>query len=77
MGARGALPGSVLSVIQALESAAGRRINAERGTPGAPVWQRGYYEHILRSQGELHRVRRYVELNPVHWVLDREKPHRR
>ncbi|TMB98185.1 MAG: hypothetical protein E6J42_06610 [Chloroflexi bacterium] len=42
------------------KSAASRRVNEIRRTPGAPVWQRGYYERILRDDRELHRARTYV-----------------
>jgi putative transposase len=43
-----------------------------RNSPGAAVWQRNYYEHIIRCQGELDRIRQYIELNPVQWETDRE-----
>jgi REP element-mobilizing transposase RayT len=45
-----------------------------RGTPAAPVWQRGYYEHVIRAPDELDRVRRYIESNPLRWTVDRENP---
>jgi hypothetical protein len=42
-----------------------------RGTPGTPVWQRNYYEHIIRDEGALHAIRRYIVENPLRWHLDR------
>ena len=38
------------------------------------VWQRNYYEHIIRDEAELARVRRYIEENPLRWEFDRENP---
>jgi len=41
----------------------------------APViWQRNYYEHVIRSDGEFHRIRKYIAGNPAKWDLDRENP---
>jgi putative transposase len=51
-----------------------KRINAFRGTAGAPVWQRGYYDHIIRRGDSLDRVRRYIAENPARWAFDRENP---
>jgi REP element-mobilizing transposase RayT len=42
-----------------------------------PIWQRGYYEHVIRSEVQLDRARRYVITNPVRWALDEENPLRR
>ena len=47
-----------------------------RHTPGAPVWQRNYYEHVVRNDGELLRVREYILTNPLDWENDRENPSR-
>ena len=40
--------------------------------PGIPVWQRNYYEHIIRNNAALNRIRQYVKANPAHWGKDRE-----
>ena len=40
------------------------------------VWQRNYYEHIIRDEAELARVRRYIDENPLQWELDKENPQR-
>ncbi|MDA8218216.1 MAG: transposase [Dehalococcoidales bacterium] len=49
-------------------------INNVRGTPGLPVWQRNYYEHVVRNGEELNRIREYVATNPLRWALDHENP---
>jgi len=39
------------------------------------LWQRNYYEHIVRNENELNRIRQYIMDNPLKWALDRENPH--
>jgi len=51
-----------------------KHINIMRGTPGMPVWQRNYYEHIIRDDESLNRIREYIVNNPMQWALDRENP---
>ena len=51
-------------VVRALKTFSARRINALRGTPGAAVWQRRYFERIIRNERELNLTRRYIETNP-------------
>ncbi len=36
------------------------------------VWQRGFYEHIIRNEVELNRTRKYITENPERWAMDRE-----
>ena len=38
------------------------------------VWQRNYYEHVIRNEPDLTRVRRYIVENPLQWAFDRENP---
>lgn len=40
------------------------------------LWQRNYYEHIIRNADELHQVRQYIADNPAQWMADRENPER-
>ena len=51
-----------------------KRINLHRGTPGAPIWQRNYYEHVVRDEENLDRIRLYIQNNPAQWHLDAENP---
>lgn len=66
--------GSLGAIIASFKSASARRINRIRHTPGAPVWQRNYYEHIIRDQADLDRVRTYIASNPTGWSSDHENP---
>ncbi len=61
---------ALTEIVRALKTFSARRINAARGTPGARVWQRGYYEHIVRDDAELARIREYIVNNPANWASD-------
>jgi len=51
-----------------------KQINIIRDTPGVPVWQRNYYEHIIRNEIELNKIREYIRNNPVRWAFDKDNP---
>ena len=51
-----------------------KRINALRDMAGAPVWQRNYYEHIVRNDKDLRATRQYIANNPLRWLDDSENP---
>jgi REP element-mobilizing transposase RayT len=51
-----------------------RQINKQRNTPGNAVWQRGYYDHIIRGENSLQKIRDYIESNPLKWEFDRDNP---
>ena len=59
------IAGSIPTIVGAFKSAVTKRINLARGTPGAPVWQRNYYECILPDLQALHRVETYIRNNPA------------
>ncbi len=59
------------AIVRGFKSASTKRINQIRQTPGFPVWQRNYYEHIIRNEIELNRIRKYIIDNPLKWELDR------
>jgi hypothetical protein len=40
------------------------------------IWQRNYYEHVIRSEEELNLVREYITFNPLKWSYDRNNPNR-
>lgn len=41
-----------------------------RNTPGISVWQRNYYERIIRDDKSLENIRNYIINNPVQWYND-------
>jgi putative transposase len=38
------------------------------------LWQRNYFEHVIRSEQSLNRIRQYILDNPLHWEIDRDNP---
>jgi putative transposase len=47
-------------------------INQRQGTRGVPVWQRNFYDHIIRDDHALDRIRQYIVDNPGQWAHDPE-----
>jgi REP element-mobilizing transposase RayT len=70
----GTRPGSLAAMVQNFKSVSTRAINRLRGETGLPVWQRNYYEHIIRDERDLDRIRQYIADNPGHWAEDAENP---
>lgn len=69
--------GSLGAIVGNFKSVTARRINEIRKTPGAPVWQRNYYEHIVRNENEMEHIRNYIINNPTNWNMDDENPTKR
>jgi putative transposase len=69
---RWVMPGSLGAIVRSFKSAATKRINEYRNTAGQPVWQRGYYEHVIRNDKTLDRMRAYIDHNPMRWADDPE-----
>jgi putative transposase len=63
-------------IVRVWKSFSSRRINALRGTPGKTVWQRNYYEHVIRNETEMANVRFYIQMNPGRWASDPENTDR-
>ena len=62
-------------IIGYLKMNTAKQINRLRDTPGTPVWQRNYYEHIIRNENELFEYRKYIQENPLKWESDPEYLH--
>ncbi len=63
-------------VVGYLKMNTAKRINQSRNTPGVPVWQRNYYERVIRDERELDGIRRYIVENPAKWDEDENHPAR-
>ena len=72
----GPAPGSIGAILGQIKSLTKKAINKTRGTPGRPVWQPNYHEHVIRNEKELQRIREYICNNPLRWPSDRENPAR-
>ena len=68
------MAGSIPTIVRSFKSIVAKRINELRHTPGVPIWQRNYFEHVVRDEESLNRIRQYILDNPAHWEFDRENP---
>jgi hypothetical protein len=57
--------------VAGFKSAATKRINARRDTPGATVWQRSYHDVIIKDERHWRDARAYIRRNPADWGGDR------
>jgi REP element-mobilizing transposase RayT len=70
----GPKPNSIGAIIAEFKSVVTKRINEFRNTPRAPVWQRNYYDHIIRNEDGLDKIREYIVNHPAQWSFDWENP---
>lgn len=63
---------SLTEIVRAFKTFSARRINEMRNTPGTPIWQRNYFEHIIRNESSLNRIREYIVTNAERWEFDQE-----
>jgi len=61
---------SIGRLIGAFKTVSTKNINQLRSNVGTPVWQRNYYERIIRNESELDSIREYIQNNPAQWALD-------
>jgi REP element-mobilizing transposase RayT len=74
----GELRGDSLGAIVGGFKASVTRIGRAEGIVGTePMWQRGFWEHIVRGPEALQRIRRYIAENPSRWYCDAENRYRR
>jgi len=66
--------GSIPTIIRSYKSSVSYRINLIRGSDGVPVWQRNYYEHVIRNDRDLQNKTDYINANPLLWAEDEENP---
>jgi REP element-mobilizing transposase RayT len=67
-------PKSISSFMAGFKSAVTKRINLFRNTPASPIWQRNYYERVIRNEKELDGIRQYIYYNAGNWYNDIENP---
>jgi putative transposase len=57
-------------ILRGFKTFSARRINEKRRMQGTPVWQRNYYEHIIRNDPSLQTIQTYIRNNPKSWQTD-------
>lgn len=70
----GTQQGSLGAIIQNFKSVSTRMVNQKYFEAGNKIWQRNYFERIIRNDRELNAIRQYIRDNPNNWKLDRENP---
>jgi putative transposase len=61
-------------IIGRFKMVSAKQINDLRQSAGGALWQRNYYEHVVRDEVSLNRIRQYIADNPAQWKFDRENP---
>jgi REP element-mobilizing transposase RayT len=69
-------PHTLGNALRAFKSISAIGVNRALSRSGQPLWQRNYYEHVIRSEESLNRIQEYIGTNPFRWELDRENPAR-
>ncbi len=68
--AGGNAPGSLGQIIGHFKSIVTKRVRKSGASTSIPVWQRNYYEHVIRTESDLQRIREYIIANPARWDDD-------
>ena len=63
-------------IIGAFKTVSSRKINEFSGNREIKIWQRNYFEHVIRDEKSLERIREYIVCNPAKWQSDKENPSR-
>ena len=67
------IPKPLGRLIGAFKTVSTKQVNQLHQQSGRPLWQRSYYEHVIREEEELVEIRKYIANNPANWDKDREK----
>lgn len=70
---KGVTPGSLGAIVRSFKAIVARRAHKELRWVG-PIWQRNYFERVLRDGREFSNASRYIAENPMKWECDRENP---
>ena len=62
---------TIPTIIRGYKSSVTKQINILRNKPGVPVWQRNYYEHIIRDEKSYYKILEYIKTNPLKWHDDK------
>ena len=59
---------AIPEIIRGFKTFSARQINRTRQVSGVPLWQRNYYERIVRNESELNNIQKYILNNPQNWI---------
>lgn len=60
-------PRALSAIVGSFKAAAARAFNSGSSRSGMSIWRRSYYEHLIRNDDALRRIRRYIETSPERW----------
>jgi putative transposase len=63
---------SILTIVRCFKAAVTRKVNEKHDRDHLTIWQRNYYEHVIKSDEEFNRIERYILENPMRWLEDDE-----
>lgn len=66
------MPGSIGAIVGSFKSAATRRFHEIPNNPEKHLWQRNYYEHVIRNERDYQATYDYILANPINWQKDEE-----
>jgi len=61
-------------IMRAFKSLSAHSVRSSGGCSKSGLWQRSYYEHVVRTEADLNGIRQYILDNPLQWELDEENP---
>jgi len=67
---KGTASGSLSAIVQNFKATTTRRANGIWDLAGKPLWQRNYFEHIIRGEKDWDTIHRYIASNPIRWAED-------
>ncbi|MBE0504855.1 MAG: hypothetical protein IBX46_12075 [Desulfuromonadales bacterium] len=65
---------SLGAIVRGFKSITAIDVNRLLNRQGCPLWQRNYYERVIRNESELSAIREYLQFNPTNWAEDKEHP---
>ncbi len=64
------IPHSIGTIVRGMKSAVTKWFRQKY--PGTILWQRDYYDHVIRDENSLYYIRKYIRNNPLSWMEDSE-----
>lgn len=68
----GPAPTWLPEIMRQFKTFSSKNINQLRGATGTAVWQRGFYDHIIRNEKDYNNIVNYIAMNPSNWEKDDE-----
>ncbi len=60
-------PKSISEIVRGFKTFSAKKINTLKNISGKCFWQRNFYEHVIRDEYDLNRIRQYIHENPLKW----------